>query len=464
MSTFTHSVASNNFGCAKWIVSANVYEGTHTTIASALTAASSGDTILIRPGTYTENLTLKAGVNLCAYDCDALTPNVTISGKATFTAAGTVSISGIRLQTNSDFLLAITGSAASIVKLDNCYLNCSNNTGISFTTSSASAKLIISNTQGDLATTGIAYFSGSTAGFLELIFCDLTNSGGSTTASTWASTGLLNLRSVKMWNPITYSSSNTNSGIEFSALDIRNSSTIGALNATALTTSGTGGVTAANCFFVSGSASAISIGSGTTVTITDSSVFSSNTNAITGAGTIIYSSIAFTGSSNTVNTTTQTALVLRTGHTRSTLQPAFAAYLGSNVANQSGAGGVYTLGTSGSTALTEIFDQNSDFNTNGTFTAPYTGRYELNFNIVFNGCTVATTIVSGFVTSNRNWYGYFQRPAGTSDITTQLSHLVDMDVADTAVVTASITGEAGNTDDVVGQSDIYTGFSGIMVC
>ena len=78
--TFTHALTTGNYGPAKFIVSANVYEGTHTTIAAALTSASSGDTIFIRPGTYTENLTLKAGVNLCAYECDGQTPNVTVIG------------------------------------------------------------------------------------------------------------------------------------------------------------------------------------------------------------------------------------------------------------------------------------------------------------------------------------------------------------------------------------------------
>ena len=70
----------NKFGVAKWIVDSTASLGTHTTIAAALTSASSGDTIFIRPGTFTENLTLKAGVDLCAFDCDALTPNVTIDG------------------------------------------------------------------------------------------------------------------------------------------------------------------------------------------------------------------------------------------------------------------------------------------------------------------------------------------------------------------------------------------------
>src|SRR5512135_3481216 len=117
--------ADNNFGTAKFIVSGAYSDGcTHITIASALTDASSGDTIFIRPGTYTENLTLKAGVNLTAFTGDGslnTTSNVVILGKCTMTTAGTVNISGVQLKTNSDFFLAVTGSANSIVNLNSCF-------------------------------------------------------------------------------------------------------------------------------------------------------------------------------------------------------------------------------------------------------------------------------------------------------------------------------------------------------
>src|SRR5258708_20620706 len=124
-------LSTNTFGVAKWIVSATASDGTHTTIASALTSASSGDTIFIRPGTYTENLTLKAGVNLSAFGSDSSqngTGKVIISGTCTMTTAGSVTISGIQLQTNSAALLAVTGTLASVVNLQNCYLNCTNTT------------------------------------------------------------------------------------------------------------------------------------------------------------------------------------------------------------------------------------------------------------------------------------------------------------------------------------------------
>ena len=120
----TNTNSINYFSPAKWVVCTVAGEGTHTTIASAITSASSGDTIVIMPGTYTEDPTLKAGVNLCAFSSDSgLNPisntlsNVIIQGKCTMTTAGTVTITGVQLQTNSDYFLAVTGSAASIVNL-----------------------------------------------------------------------------------------------------------------------------------------------------------------------------------------------------------------------------------------------------------------------------------------------------------------------------------------------------------
>lgn len=197
--------SDNNFGTAKWIVDAVAGQGTHTTIASALTESSSGDTIFIRPGSYTENLTLKAGVNLAAFTCDAFTPNVTIIGKCTFTSAGTVTISGIRLQTNSDNFLAVTGSAASIVNLYDCYLNMTNATGITFSSSSSSAIIHFQNCNGNMATTGIALFSHSSSGRLNFYYCHITNTGSSVTRST-CSAGLVIYHHSEITSPVTTSS------------------------------------------------------------------------------------------------------------------------------------------------------------------------------------------------------------------------------------------------------------------
>lgn len=290
----------NNFGTAKWIVDATAGQGTHATIATALTSASSGETIFIRPGTYTENLTLKAGVNLAAYDCDALNGNVTIVGKCTFTAAGTVDISGVRLQTNSDFFLAVTGSAASIVNLKSCYLNASNNTGISFTTSSSSAQINVIDCQGDVGTTGISLFASSSAGTLAFTQSAITNSGAATTAST-VSAGLMGGRFSRFAFPITTSSTGACS-FNVSIIDTS------AINTTALTHGGSGaGSRMGHSIALSGTASAISIGAGATLTLETTEIISSNTNAVTGAGSVTYGGVQLS-SSKIINTTTQAVL------------------------------------------------------------------------------------------------------------------------------------------------------------
>lgn len=299
--TFTHALSTNNYGESKFIVSSNPANGTHTTIASALAVATSGDTIFIRNGTYTENLTLVAGVNLTAYEADAFTPNVTISGTCTFTAAGTVSISGIRLQTNSAFALAITGSSASIVNLFGCYLNGVNNTIISFTSSSASASLFTRDCFGDLTTTGIALFAHSSAGRFRMVNSFFLNTGVSTTANTVSAGEFFpNLSHIE--NPLTISGTATFSSGYFSILCTP-------INSTALTFTTT--TTGADYYgrYFSGTASAISIGAGATLQVDFATVNSSNANAITGAGTIQYGMIVYTSSSSTNNVTTQTQFI-----------------------------------------------------------------------------------------------------------------------------------------------------------
>lgn len=274
--------------------------GTFATIQTAITAASSGQTIFIRPGTYTENLTLKAGVNLTAFPCDASlngTGKVIISGTCTLTTAGTVTISGIQLQTNAAALLAVTGTVASVVNLEDCYLNCTNTTGITYSSSDSSSMINISNSFGDVGTTGISIFTQTSAGRLRIKSCYFTNTGNSTTAST-ASAGILEMMHTSLQTPITTSGTNTiinMQGCNFST---------NVNNATCLTVGGSGTNACVLCNFNSGSASAISVGDN--LNLTNSTVNSSNTNAITGAGAINYAGIAYIGSSSLMNTTTKT--------------------------------------------------------------------------------------------------------------------------------------------------------------
>lgn len=279
--------------------------GNYTTIASAITAASSGETIFVMPGTYTENLTLKVGVNICAFECDAYTPNVTIVGKMTMTTAGTVSIYGIRLQTNSDYILSITGSAASIVNLIGCYINATNNSAISSTTSSTSSIIRLSNCYGNLGTTGISYFS-IEHGTIYIDKCVFTNSGLSAAQSSATGDSSFNITYSDFTNAISNASSST-STIFWSSLKLGGRAVI------PVTTSSTSTTVIRYSRIESDSQSAITVGAGTVVEIEFCDIDSSNTNVITGSGTVKYGILDFTNSSFKINTTTQTKRNSSTG-------------------------------------------------------------------------------------------------------------------------------------------------------
>ena len=276
--------------------------GDFTTIGAALSAATSGETIFIRPGTYTENPALITGVDLVAFETNAQIPTVIIHGECTFSSAGSVGICGIQLETNSNYALSVTGSAASVVYLESCFINCTNNTGINHTSSSSSAFIYLNYCYGNLTTTGIAYFACNTAGQLLILGGRYQNTGGSTTANTFAGSGFLAMEYIQNF-PSVVSTSGT-STCNFTKARINGL----ALNTTAYTTSSTGAQVAFYSHFDGGSASAISVGSGATFMLDFCDVSSTNTNAITGSGTIEYGLIVFTGASSGNNVTTQTAL------------------------------------------------------------------------------------------------------------------------------------------------------------
>ena len=150
-----------------------------------------------------------------------------------------------------------------------------------------------------------------------------------------------------------------------------------------------------------------------------------------------------------------------TGEINYPLQTAFLAYLATTATNKTGTGTNYTIGTD---ALTEVFDQNNDFNTNGTFTAPVTGRYTLFGGVRVTGTTVATQAIWQIVTSNRTFLILNNRTGSIFDFDLIISSLCDMDSADTATLTISVAGEAADTADIAGAASCQTFFSGYLTC
>src|SRR3974390_399157 len=294
---------STDLHVARFIVSAGgLTDGAnYTTIASAYAAAVSAggnQTVFIQPGTYTENLTLTAGINLTAFDCDAQTPNVTINGKMTANITGTCSFSGINFLNNSDNILSVSGSGACNFKFVECFINVSG-TAFAFANSNSSCGVDLFSCNGDISGTS-SYFN-FTGGGVNVQDCFLFNNIESTTQSVFTGASI-DVESSTVDVPINATGTGGDVSIKHSTMIV--------LNATVVTTSGgpNSDLVIYNSHIDSNNATAIYIGAGSTMTICNTSVGSSATDAITGAGVLKYAPIAFTKSSSRVTVATQTPI------------------------------------------------------------------------------------------------------------------------------------------------------------
>jgi hypothetical protein len=326
------STASTDLHSARFIVSpgGEADGANYTTIGAAITAAvakGGNQSIFIQPGTYTENPTLAAGINLVAFNCDANgtitggTPNVIINGTCTATFAGTACLSGICLQTNSAHALTVSGSNATNVILSQVFLNALNNEAV-LLSSTGGSQIYYNQCNGNLGATGFGYFTQSGAGsdqwFIGGFF---ENIGGSVTPSILSgSSAGLTMYNVDFFNSIT-SSSSSSTAIQECYFSMGNST---------LTIGGTGVNTLFHSSISSGSSVGLSIGVGAACYVDFLDVNSSNTHAISGAGILELGVVVFTGSSSNINTTTVTALPISLG----TIQQG--TWQGSNVALNKG--------------------------------------------------------------------------------------------------------------------------------
>jgi len=141
-----------------------------------------------------------------------------------------------------------------------------------------------------------------------------------------------------------------------------------------------------------------------------------------------------------------------TGAVTKPLQPAFLARPSSTQSNLAvGSGVKIAFGT-------EVFDQNNDFS-DSSFTAPVTGRYQLNGHISLDSMDSAQTYFAVyFVTSNRNYTGYWGGTGSDAHFAFELSVLADMDASDTAEIQIYQSGGSAQAD---ARTDCW--FSGYLV-
>ena len=109
---------------------------------------------------------------------------------------------------------------------------------------------------------------------------------------------------------------------------------------------------------------------------------------------------------------------------------------------------------------TEVFDIGSDFASN-TFTAPVTGKYQLNVNLELSELDSAAGFYQAkLVTSNRTYVSTFDPDYGQDNAFDQIvvSVLADMDASDTAYVAVRQSGGTAQTDVLTNSH-----FSGYLV-
>ena len=296
----TTNTSDNKYACEKLIVAPTIAKGaTHTTIASALADAITGDNIVVKPGIYTEDLTLKAGVSITAFRSNPLSPNVLIIGKATFSSLGTSTLTGVMLQTRGSYLLSLSGSSASNVFLIDCFLKCSDHTGIQFTSSSQNSNVYIKGCYCDVGKTNITLFISSSAGKINLVNTNIINSGLSIQPSA-SSSGEISLEGVLSYTPFIVSLTGkiemVYTRIDTSQLNVPCVQTlVNASSAVNIETSN----------FNSGSARCLITTPGTTMYMRGQNVLRSTSPdgfAATGDGTLFYTPMSFTGSARSIGT------------------------------------------------------------------------------------------------------------------------------------------------------------------
>ena len=160
--------------------------------------------------------------------------------------------------------------------------------------------------------------------------------------------------------------------------------------------------------------------------------------------------------------TNDTFTITEDGERNMALTPCYSGELSAAAFNVTGDGTVCTVSTN-----TETFDQSGD-RTSTTFTAPVTGRYYLHWAVASRNAQSSNNLsIVNIVTSNRTYQcgklNQYPLLAGTEgDYSFMVSVLADMDAADTATCTLTVSG-GGKVIDI--NATVYrTASMGFLVC
>jgi hypothetical protein len=306
---------TNNFACSKFIVDINGIQNgaTHSTITAALSDASSGDTIFVKPGDYNEDITLVSGVNIMGFNSEGFSSvQAKITGKITLGTASDCSVSDLQIETDADYCIEDAGSTTGSIRFVNCQIVTSSTGGTNL--NNANRTLTFSECRFNRTTNSLKDFNVTTCNSLTFEYCVFSGATTIGVASTIAA-GELGMRYCVMNRHAVSLSSTATLNLMDTSIDSSDDNLV-SVNCDSTGTHYISGLNAS-----SGTAAGINIGANSVVVSNDIRIFSSNATTISGdaGGEIQTASVEF-GSTGividsdltwTVGTQNARSLVLR---------------------------------------------------------------------------------------------------------------------------------------------------------
>jgi len=271
---------SNSLGLARFPITSYVVglagEAGYTTIQSALDAANAAGipaAVYVKPGTYTENLTLYDGIDLWGAVGVADTQTCTIIGTHTPPASGTLTIRNIFLQSATNIFNSAVAGTAALILID-CAVNVTN--GYTFNLPNWTGSFTGFDI-GEIGSTNDGWINNTGGAFVFMV--NITMGAGN--GNTCIISGNSEFYNVHVQCPITFQSTGTSviSG--------------GCWFDNTLTTANTAVVSIFNSLFDTGANQAITHSSASTMILSTTSIDSSNNPAIGGTGTIDITGVDF---------------------------------------------------------------------------------------------------------------------------------------------------------------------------
>lgn len=282
----------SNYLPFKYIVTGSE-PGPFHTIQSALDYVNAlGDTttIFVRPGTYTENLTLYSGINIQGSE----EGQVIIVGTHTPPVAGNFTITKCTLQSATDIFSSIAAGTANLTAA-NCTFNIT--AGYAFNLAAWTGDIIIDDCLDQSTANDIINNAGNAA--IEIMESVIGTAGG---------TGMVASGATRI------ADSRVFCGLVLSGAAAIDASTIGGV----ITVTGTGDISINNSFIETGASASINTITTGQVTISDTTINSSAVNVITGTSDVELASVTFLDGFGAAGVTIVTDSEFRCNHAHAT--------------------------------------------------------------------------------------------------------------------------------------------------